>query len=195
MRKVLFNVFLVVEVIFNIKLLMVVYLATSVFAVVCTYDTSIADGYGSYLLTADSILTSVISMLIIVSLVATSLKMIINETGGGLGLGFLKSVVPFISGIVLLIMSGRAESFLLSKFEVSGGFQSLVFSHLVMFWVLLLIVVVKSLVNSNAGFTEVTQMTGSNEVALKYFDGVLSDVDLELCDIIALKYGGDENNG
>lgn len=195
MRKVLFNVFLVVEVIFNIKLLMVVYLATSVFAVVCTYDTSIADGYGSYLLTVDGILTSIVGFLIITSLVATSLKMIINETGGGLGLGFIKSVVPFISGVVLLILSERVSSLLIIKFEAVEGFQSLVFSHLVMFWLLLIIVVVKSLVNSNAGFIEVTQLTGSNEVALKYFDGVLSDVDFELCDIIALKYGGDDSNG
>ena len=173
---------------------MVVYLATSVFAVVCTYDTSIADGYGSYLLTVDGILTSIVGFLIITSLVATSLKMIINETGGVLGLGFIKSVVPFISGVVLLILSERVSSLLIVKFEAAEGFQSLVFSHLVMFWLLLIIVVVKSLVNSNAGFIEVTQLTGSNEVALKYFDGVLSDVDFELCDIIALKYGGDDSN-
>lgn len=194
LRKVLFNIFLVVEVIFNIKLLMVVYLATSVFAVFCSYDSSIAEGYGSYLLTADKLLTSVTVIFIIVSLIATSLKMLINETGTGLGIGFLKSVVPFLAGVALIVLSSKVETMLVSKFGASTEYQELVFSHLTLFWVLLLIVIVKSVVNSNAGFTEVTQLTGSNEVALKYFDGILSDVDFEQCDILALKYGGEESN-
>ena len=192
MRKVLFNIFLVIEAICNMKVLMVVYLITSVVAVLCTYDTASAEKLGSYLTSADSVLSAVVMWLIIVSLVATALKMLINQTGAGLGVGFLKAIVPFISGVILLVASGKVQAFLLTKFEVTGDYQELVFKHLILFWVLLIIVIVKSVVNSNAGFAEVSQLTGSNEVALKYFDGILSDVDLDACDILALKYGGDE---
>lgn len=192
MRKVLFNIFLVIEAICNMKVLMVVYLITSVVAVLCAYDTASAEKLGSYLTSADSVLSAVVMWLIIVSLVATALKMLINQTGAGLGVGFLKAIVPFISGVILLVASGKVQAFLLTKFEVTGDYQELVFKHLIPFWVLLIIVIVKSVVNSNAGFAEVSQLTGSNEVALKYFDGILSDVDLDACDILALKYGGDE---
>lgn len=192
MRKVLFNIFLVIEAICNMKVLMVVYLITSVVAVLCAYDTASAEKLGSYLTSADSVLSAVVMWLIIVSLVATALKMLINQTGAGLGVGFLKAIVPFISGVILLVASGKVQAFLLTKFEVTGDYQELVFKHLILFWVLLIIVIVKSVVNSNAGFAEVSQLTGSNEVALKYFDGILSDVDLDACDILALKYGGDE---
>lgn len=192
MRKVLFNIFLVIEAICNMKVLMVVYLITSVVAVLCAYDTASAEKLGSYLTSADSVLSAVVMWLIIISLVATALKMLINQTGAGLGVGFLKAIVPFISGVILLVASGKVQAFLLTKFEVTGDYQELVFKHLILFWVLLIIVIVKSVVNSNAGFAEVSQLTGSNEVALKYFDGILSDVDLDACDILALKYGGDE---
>ena len=194
MRKVIFNIFLVVETIFNLKLLMVAYLVVSLFAVVCSYDASVANNYGGYLLSANTSLSAGITWFVVISLSATSLKMLINETKTGLGIGFLKAIIPFICGVLLLLASGRIVEFLVTKFNASSEYQVAVFGDLVVFWVLLLIVVVKGLVNSNAGFVEVSQLTGSNEVALKYFDGVLSDVNFEICDMLALKYEGDESN-
>lgn len=194
-RKSLFNIFLVIEVIFNIKVLMVAFLFMCVGSTICSYNAGFTEQYGGYLLKANEFLPTVFSVVVVVSLLATSLKMLINETKKGIGLGFIKALVPFLVGITALIFTDTIVGALSVKFQVSSDYGKMLVYYLVAFWVLLLIIISKSVVNSNAGFCEITQLTGSNDVALKYFDGVLSDVNLEECDIIALKYEGDENNG
>lgn len=194
-RRLLFNIFLVVETVFNVQILMIACIFMGVGSTLCSYNEGCAESYGRYLFQADKYLLSLFSVVVIVSLSATALKMLINETNRGIGLGFIKALFPFLVGISSLAFMDKVINILLDKFQVSNDYGKLLVFYLVAFWVLLVIVIVRSVVNSNSGFSEITQLTGSNDVALRYFDGILSDVNLESCDIIALKYEGEVNNG
>lgn len=186
--------FLVVETIFNLKLLTVVSFFMCVASTVCAYNADMAKKLGAYLIRADSPLRIVLYVVLIVSLLATTLKMLINETNKGIGFGFVKALLPGAIGFVELVFLGDLVDLLISKFSVTDTYGSLLVYYLVAFWAVLIVSVVKSVTGSNAGFNEINQLTGSNDVALKYFDGILSDVDFEECDIIALRYEGEENN-
>ena len=194
MRKTCYNMFLVVETIFNLKLLTVLSFFMCVASTVCAYNVDMAKKIGAYLIRADSPLRTALYVVLIVSLLATTLKMLINETNKGIGFGFVKALLPGAIGFIELVFLGDLVDLLISKFSVTDSYSSLLVYYLVAFWAVLIVSVVKSVTGSNAGFNEINQLTGSNDVALKYFDGILSDVDFEACDIIALRYEGEENN-
>lgn len=194
MRKTCYNVFLVVETICNLKLLAVVSFFMCVASTVCAYNADMAEKLGAHLIRADSPLRTVLYVVLVVSLLATTFKMLINETNKGIGVGFIKALLPGAIGFVELVFLNDLVDFLISKFSVTDSYSSLLVYYLVAFWAVLIVSIVKSVIGSNAGFNEITQLTGSNDVALKYFDGILSDVDFEACDIIALRYEGEENN-
>lgn len=186
--------FLVVETICNLKLLAVVSFLMCVVSTVCAYNADMAEKLGAYLIRADSPLRTALYVVLVVSLLATTFKMLINETNKGIGVGFIKALLPGAIGFVELVFLKDLVDFLISKFSVTDVYGSLLVYYLVAFWAVLIISIVKSVIGSNAGFNEITQLTGSNDVALKYFDGILSDVDFEACDIIALRYEGEESN-
>lgn len=192
MRKILYTVCRVVELIANVGLIGVFFLCMSIMSALCQYVPSFAEGYSKYFQMLNEHTGYNLLVLAVLGTVFCTLKMVFaNMTQ--LDIGLMKSFIPALVAGVLYFISTPVSNFVFEKLKTNMPYANSTVEYLVLFWVCLMIIFVKKIVNSSDGIKVKTKLSESNEIALKYFDGNLKGCDLAEAEVIALKYiGGDD---
>lgn len=195
MRKGLFRLFLFLETLLNLELVTVVLIAMTIFSLVCEYSKQIVDKYGSLFQKYEGYVVDIVAMVFLASLLMSSIKMLVNSIVKGSIFELIKSFVPVFAGIMFTVLEGSIVSKVISLLKADTLYLQGTAQYFTLFWILVISITLKRILNSNEGFYEVSELGKSNDIAIKYFDGSIRDVNIDACDMIALKYGGEENNG
>lgn len=192
MRNVVYNILKVVELVLNLPIIAVFLVGMSIFSSLCQYVHSFEEGYSHWFKMLNNYTGYTVLIVILISAVVCTVKMLVANLGVS-NVGLIKSLLPVGVSLILYVVTPSIASFIFSALKTNMPYSNSTVVYLVMFWVCVIVIAVKKMVGSSEGVKVKTELSGSNDVALKYFDGSLKDVSLKDAEVIALKYIGGED--